>query len=64
MIERYGAIESRRVCLDGPGLTVVYGPNEAGKSTCLAAITDFLFHIPERTAAWTLDWRCSPISPL
>ena len=31
------------------GLTVIYGPNEAGKSTSLAAITDFLYGIPDRT---------------
>ncbi|UDL93638.1 AAA family ATPase [Lichenihabitans sp. PAMC28606] len=49
VLERYGAIEHRRLTLNGPGLTVVYGPNEAGKSTCLAALTDFLFRIPERT---------------
>ena len=28
-------------------LTVVYGPNEAGKSTYLEAISDFLFGIPK-----------------
>lgn len=29
--------------------TGAYGPNEAGKSTSLAAITDFLFGVPERS---------------
>jgi uncharacterized protein YhaN len=32
------------------GLFVVYGPNEAGKSTCLRAVRGLLFGIPERTA--------------
>ena len=31
------------------GLFVVYGPNEAGKSTCLRALRGLLFGIPERT---------------
>ena len=31
------------------GLHLVYGPNEAGKSSSLRAITDFLFGIPTRT---------------
>ena len=31
---------------DAPGLHVVYGPNEAGKSSALRAITDLLFGIP------------------
>lgn len=49
VLERYGSFEQRALALDGPGLTVVYGPNEAGKSTCLAAIGDFLFRVPERS---------------
>jgi uncharacterized protein YhaN len=53
-IERYGAYEQRRLQLDGPGLTVIYGPNEAGKSTCLAGISDFLFRVPERTSRGSL----------
>lgn len=31
-----------------PGLHIVYGPNEAGKSTCLRAIRYWLFGIPNR----------------
>ena len=31
------------------GFHVVFGPNEAGKSTMLRAVTGFLFGIPERT---------------
>ncbi len=33
-----------------PGLHLVYGPNEAGKSTCLRAIRYWLFGIPNRCA--------------
>ena len=33
----------------GPGLHLVYGPNEAGKSTTLRAIRQFLFGFDERT---------------
>ena len=49
VLERYGAFEHRTLSLDGTGLTVVYGLNEAGKSTCLEAIGDFLFRVPERS---------------
>ena len=46
ILEKYGAFESRTLTLPkSSGLVVVYGPNEAGKSTCLAAISDFLFGI-------------------
>lgn len=31
------------------GLHLIYGPNEAGKSSALRAITDFLFEIPGRS---------------
>ena len=49
-LERYGAFAERSLAIPPTaGLTVIYGPNEAGKSTCLAALSDFLFGIPERT---------------
>ena len=49
-LERYGAFAERSIAIPSTaGLTVIYGPNEAGKSTCLAALSDFLFGIPERT---------------
>ena len=49
-LERYGAFAERSLAIPSTaGLTVIYGPNEAGKSTCLAALSDFLFGIPERT---------------
>ena len=49
-LERYGAFAERILPIPtNAGLTIIYGPNEAGKSTCLAAISDFLFGIPERT---------------
>lgn len=48
-LERYGAFESRAVDLAGPGLIVIHGANEAGKSTCLNAIGDFLYGIPHNS---------------
>ena len=33
----------------GPGFHLIYGPNEAGKSTTLRAIRQFLFGFDERT---------------
>jgi uncharacterized protein YhaN len=50
-IEKYGAIEERRIEFGtGPGLILVHGRNEAGKSTTLEAISDFFFGIPGQTA--------------
>ncbi|SON57652.1 hypothetical protein HDIA_4111 [Hartmannibacter diazotrophicus] len=49
-IEQYGAMQERRIDFgDGTGLTVIHGRNEAGKSTCRSAITDFLFGIDPRS---------------
>lgn len=49
--ERYGAIFERRLIIpQQAGLTLIYGANEAGKSTALEAIGDFLFGIPRITA--------------
>lgn len=42
------------------GLHVIYGPNEAGKSTSLRAVTGFLFGIPQRTG----DAHLHPLSKL
>ncbi|MBO6560488.1 MAG: AAA family ATPase, partial [Nisaea sp.] len=50
-LERFGHFDGLRLDLSGDDvrLHVIYGPNEAGKSTALAAICDVLFGIPERT---------------
>lgn len=48
-IERYGAFEQRSLNFGKAPLTVVYGPNEAGKSTTLEAVGDFLFGVPVQT---------------
>lgn len=49
-LEKYGACANRDLVIpDTAGLTVIFGANEAGKSTCLAAISDFLFSIPNNT---------------
>jgi uncharacterized protein YhaN len=49
-IEKYGLIERRTLSFPpDPGLVVIYGPNEAGKSTALAAVADFLFGIPHNS---------------
>ena len=49
---RYGAFQDRSLAFaaDAP-VTIVYGPNEAGKSTALAALEDLLFGFPLRSAA-------------
>src|SRR5690348_547515 len=49
-LEQYGAYPRLSVIFGSPGLNVVYGPNEAGKSTCLTSISDFLFGIPNNSS--------------
>ncbi|KKW90585.1 YhaN family protein [Sphingobium chungbukense] len=54
-LEKYGGCASRELLIPGAaGLTVVFGANEAGKSTCLEAISDFLFSIPRNTQRGSL----------
>ncbi|MFP5021750.1 AAA family ATPase [Pseudonocardia phyllosphaerae] len=45
VLERYGAYEDRTLTL-GDGLTIVAGPNEAGKTTLLDALSDLLWGMP------------------
>ncbi|OLM22594.1 hypothetical protein Ae706Ps2_1026c [Pseudonocardia sp. Ae706_Ps2] len=45
VLERYGAYEGRELTL-GEGLTIVSGPNEAGKTTLLDALSDLLWGMP------------------
>ncbi len=49
-LERFGHFEGFEIDFGPePRLHVVYGPNEAGKSTLLAAIGDLLFGMPAQT---------------
>lgn len=51
LIEKYGVYSSKSINLTATtGLTVLYGPNEAGKSTTLSAVVDLLYGIPARTS--------------
>lgn len=47
----FGPFTNREVVLSpgGQSLTVVYGPNETGKSSALRAITDWRFGIPQQS---------------
>jgi uncharacterized protein YhaN len=47
----YGPFTDESLDLSAPGLHLVLGANEAGKSSTLAAVTDALFGIPLRTGA-------------
>ncbi|WP_297500118.1 YhaN family protein [Ferrovum sp.] len=50
-LKAYGAFSDRLLDFgDGANFHVIYGPNEAGKSTTLRALTGLLFGINERTA--------------
>lgn len=54
-LENYGSCSTRELVIPKTaGLTVVFGANEAGKSTCLEAISDFLFSIPKNTQRGSL----------
>jgi uncharacterized protein YhaN len=49
-LKAYGAFSEHRLDFaDGPNFHVIYGPNEAGKSTTLRALIGLLFGIEERT---------------
>ncbi|SFB50711.1 Uncharacterized protein YhaN [Rhizobium sp. NFR07] len=49
-ILRYGALTDRRLTFRPDArLHIVYGPNEAGKSSALSAISDLLFGFPDRS---------------
>ena len=49
---RYGRFTDAEIDLPdgGPDLHIIVGPNEAGKSTARAALSDLLFGIPSRSA--------------
>ncbi|RMF44503.1 MAG: hypothetical protein D6753_02420 [Planctomycetota bacterium] len=49
-LRRYGPFRNHVLDFgDGTGLHLVFGPNEAGKSSALAALREFLFGIPNST---------------
>lgn len=49
-LEKYGAFEGRSLVFrPEAALHVVYGPNEAGKTSALAAVSDLLFGFGQRT---------------
>ena len=50
-LKAYGVFSDQRLDFaGGPDFHVIYGPNEAGKSTTLRALIGLLFGIEERTA--------------
>ena len=49
-IDRFGIWQDLTLPLSGPGLNVLYGPNEAGKSTLMRFVTGVLYgSVPPRT---------------
>ncbi|AJR26625.1 AAA family ATPase [Sphingomonadaceae bacterium G21617-S1] len=50
-LERYGHFEDCQLTFRAgpPDLHVIYGPNEAGKTTSMAAVSDLLFGFPARS---------------
>jgi uncharacterized protein YhaN len=51
LLHAYGPFTGRTLDFTAPGLHLVVGPNEAGKSSALHAIVDALFGIPIQTGA-------------
>lgn len=45
----FGPFSERVLALDGAGLHIVYGPNEAGKSSALRGLKALLYGVEERT---------------
>lgn len=45
-IENFGVYSARHFDFSGPGFRLIYGPNEAGKSTLLQLIREVLFGFP------------------
>jgi len=57
-LERYGMFTDRTIAFaPDVRLHVVFGPNESGKTTALAAVTDLLYGIEERRAKDELERR-------
>ncbi|MGM7719322.1 AAA family ATPase [Metabacillus sp. Hm71] len=48
MIYGYGKFENQRITLEDPELQVIYGENEAGKSTIMSFIHSILFGFPTK----------------
>ena len=48
-LQRFGCFTDCSLDLSGPGTHLVVGPNEAGKTTAMAAIRQLLYGIPMRS---------------
>ncbi len=55
---KYGHFNNYAIALaNSVGLHLIVGPNEAGKTTCLHAVEDLLFGVPERTEMARGDYQ-------
>ncbi|MGR3484151.1 MAG: AAA family ATPase [Paracoccaceae bacterium] len=66
-LERYGHFEGAVLDFgtphaDGPDVTVIFGPNEAGKSTAYAAWLDFLFGYARRNHPYAFQFERRDLS--
>ncbi|MGC1954054.1 MAG: AAA family ATPase [Gammaproteobacteria bacterium] len=48
-LERYGTFSDRKLSFPESGLCLIYGTNEAGKTTALTALSDLLYGFPHLT---------------
>ncbi|WP_394841651.1 AAA family ATPase [Pendulispora brunnea] len=64
-LERFRHFREKKLSLAGEGkgrhLTIVYGPNEAGKTTVLSAIRCFLFGFRDKSPELVLDFEQSDL---
>src|SRR5690606_24031189 len=49
-LKAFGPFTGKVLDFSGSGFHLVYGPNEAGKSSSLRAISNFLYGIPARSS--------------
>ncbi len=59
-INNFGHFADRDIALSDAGLQIIYGPNEAGKTTLLEFLRGWLFDFPTRTP---YDFQAGTKSP-
>ena len=59
-IERYGLLENWKLGTLAPGLNLIVGGNEAGKTTLLSFIRNILFGFPTGRQSFKNDYRLNP----
>jgi uncharacterized protein YhaN len=61
-INQFGHFSECDIAIPGDGLQVIYGPNEAGKTTLLQFLRGWLFDFPTRTPYDSKEVQRSQVS--